>query len=334
LELAHHPDKSTDPNAIEESKRLNDAKDRAIGMVRRQHELEEHLKYLKHHTSEELKSPSGDDLRQGVYRMVGNLQHSTGKYRPNPEIGGYYRLVRKLEDDRERARSDRDKAKQERNDAVAKANELERENDKALSEIEELKGKRDEDVSKINELTHERDSALSKIAELTHERDSALSKIAELTHERDSALSKIEELMHERDSASSKITELMHEEPINQPGQREVGDGITNTLEDTCIPNAKKRKHTKVFVNQEENESFKETVSQFVQSSFRVSQEARCFLSAQQILEMFTGNGHHVVSKNLFFKEIVKQLKNHFPSVCSKRVNGHTIYHGLASSFP
>ena len=129
-------------------------------------------------THQELKAPSGDDLRLGVYRMVGNLQHSTGKYRPNQEMGGYYRRVRKLEDDSERAKSDRDKAKQDKNDTVAKANALERENDKALFEIEELNGKRDEDISKINELTNARDNALSKIAEIVHERDSALSKIS------------------------------------------------------------------------------------------------------------------------------------------------------------
>lgn len=302
LELAHHPDKDTSTDAIEVSKRFNEAKDKAIRIVRRKHELEEHIRLLRHHTSEELNAPLNDDLRLGVYGMVGFLQQATRKYNPNPEIGGYFRLVKKLEDDRESARSEKDKAKRERDDAVARANELQRE--------------RDDAIAKTDELERERDNALSKLDELTREKDNAVTK---LTHEKDDALSKMAELARERDNALLKVSQIEHIAPII----------------DHVAPSAKKRKHVKVYANQQDHESFKQAVSHFVQSNFKVSQDAPSVLTTKQILEMFTASGHDAANEPLFFKEIARALKHHFPTVVYKKLAGRSAYHGIApnSSF-
>jgi curved DNA-binding protein CbpA len=309
LELAHHPDKDTSADAIEVSKRFNEAKDKAIHIIRRKHELQEHIKLLRHHTSEELKAPLNDDLRLSVYGMVGFLQQATRKYHPNPEIGGYFRLVKKLEDDQESARSERERAKRERDDAIARANELERERDEALSKIEELTRENDNAITK---LTHEKDDALSKMAELARERDETLSKMAELTNERDKALNKMAELTHERDEALLQIESI--------------------SIEETSTQNEKKRKHVRVYTNQQDNASFKETVSHFVQSNFQVSQDASYFITTKQILDMFISDGFKVASETLFFRELAKQMKHHFPSIIKKKVDQHNTYHGISPS--
>jgi len=237
-----------------------------------------------------------------------------------------------------------------RDDAGSKVDQLIQERDAALSKVNELTQERDNAISKVNELTQERDNALSKVNELTRDMDSASSNIEELAREKEhamrektDALLRVSELTAERDTALSKIIELTADKDakvseltaerdnarsiINEP-RIEKDSRSTDRDEGMPIPSAKRQRHARVLSNPEENETFKKTVSDFIEAKIKFSQPKGSFLTPGQIIEEFKTNGFCVPSDTLFFKEVRNQLElNH---VTYKNTNGNRKYEGIS----
>ncbi len=91
---------------------------------------------------------------------------------------------------------------------------------------------------------------------------------------------------------------------------------------------AKKRKHRRVYMNQEENDAFKDVMSQFVKSRIQLDNFAS--VTSRYIMKAFMDNGHQVPSELLFFAELRNQVDHMFPTAVSKRVCGVWGYKGIS----
>ena len=328
-----------------------------------QKEIVEHVEELRPFTEPELTSKfiSHDYLCKRLRAMASELLKNSKNYMRYDDsyISGYYNFVKhlkqavrdreaevnKLKEELERCRNetagDRERGcavadELAQGDDVSKVDQLIQERDAALSKVNELTHERDNALSRLNELTREKDSASSNIEELAREKEhamrektDALLRVSELTAERDTALSKIIELTADKDA---KVSELTAERDnarsiINEP-RIEKDSRSTDRDEGMPIPSAKRQRHARVLSNPEENETFKKTVSDFIEAKIKFSQPKGSFLTPGQIIEEFKTNGFCVPSDTLFFKEVRNQLElNH---VTYKNTNGNRKYEGIS----
>ena len=328
-----------------------------------QKEIVEHVEELRPFTEPELTSKfiSHDYLCKRLRAMANELLKNSKNYMRYDDsyISGYYNFVKHLKQAVRDREAEVNKLKEElercRNETAgdlergcAVADELAQGDD--VSKVDQLIQERDAALSKVNELTHERDNALSRLNELTREKDSASSNIEELAREKEhamrektDALLRVSELTAERDTALSKIIELTADKDakvseltaerdnarsiINEP-RIEKDSRSTDRDEGMPIPSAKRQRHARVLSNPEENETFKKTVSDFIEAKIKFSQPKGSFLTPGQIIEEFKTNGFCVPSDTLFFKEVRNQLElNH---VTYKNTNGNRKYEGIS----
>ena len=361
LMLSNHPDKNSDSKSNDISKRLNDAKDRAMAI---RQSIMDHVEELKGYTKTELLSDNKyfELLRSQVKTMYSNLKAETTRFAVfDAFIGGYYRLVYDLKESistledsiaEEKASSQQAaeqytskistlttsltaaqeelKVERSRNEETSKTNgeliltqdQLTLERDAAILEIEQLKRERDEAISKANTLRSERDEAIAKANALRNELDEAISKASELSVSTDA---KINELITERDSAKRERDEAISK--LSKSNENEGDNNEDDEDEETPMPSTKKRKHRKLLSSKGEQEAFENTVSQFIESKIKISPQS--FITPRQIINEFKKDGHDFPSETLFFKELRNQL-NHMIPVCTYRsTNGIRKYDGI-----
>ena len=364
LMLSNHPDKNADSKSGDISKRLNDAKDRAMAI---RQSIMDHVEELKGYTKTELLSDNKyfELLRSQVKTMYSNLKAETTRFAVfDAFIGGYYRLVYDLKESistledsiaEEKASSQQAaeqytskistlttsltaaqeelKVERSRNEEISKTNgeliltqdQLILERDAAILEIEQLKRERDEAIAEANALRIERDEAISKVDEITAAKEAAIANAEEITPERNDARREAVPMVGDFTQEQDKATE-----PTADGSDAEQEQGSCTSPVSQLTPSSKKRKHRRVYANHEDKEAFKETISRFIESTFQTSPDTRSFISTQQILDKFTGKGHTVMSEALFFKEVRKQLEEKIPTAISTKMDGPRGYRGIS----
>jgi chromosome segregation ATPase len=90
----------------------------------------------------------------------------------------------------------------------------------------------------------------------------------------------------------------------------------------TEVSDSKKRKHVKHFGTKEEELTFKNTISSFLQARFQESQSA--FVPTKTIHKFFTEHTGHTPNNQLFYKHLRDQMSIIFPTatICDRRFFG------------
>ena len=216
LMLSNHPDKNSDSKSDDVSKRLNDAKDRAMAI---RQSIMDHVEELKGYTETELLSDNKyfELLHSQVTTMNRALKFEMSRYtRHDAFVGGYYRLVYDL---KESISTLEDSLAEEKANSQEAAEQL-----TITQEELKVERSRNEEISKANgelmltqdQLILERDAAISKANALRIERDEAISKANELSVSTDA---KINELITERDSAKRERDEAISK--LNKSNENE-----------------------------------------------------------------------------------------------------------------
>jgi len=323
LMLSNHPDKNSDSKSDDVSKRLNDAKDRAMAI---RQSIMDHVEELKGYTETELLSDNKyfELLHSQVTTMNRALKFEMSRYtRHDAFVGGYYRLVYDL---KESISTLEDSLAEEKANSQEAAEQL-----TITQEELKVERSRNEEISKANgelmltqdQLILERDAAISKANALRIERDEAISKANELSVSTDA---KINELITERDSAKRERDEAISN--LNKSNENEGGNNEDDGDEETPMPSTQKCKRRKLISNKEEHTVLGESVSKFIESKIKISHQS--FLTPRQIINEFKKDGHDFPSETLFFKEMRNQLEHMLPACTYKNSNGTRKYEGIA----
>ena len=122
-------------------------------------------------------------------------------------------------------------------------------------------------------------------------------------------------------------------EPEEETNEADLIQGELEMNDNLLLPRRKKPRHTRVFSNHEENQAFKQTVSQFIESRIQISQNKKSFITSKQILDEFKKSGLSTPSETLFFTEVRNLLDKKRPSITYKQAHGIRKYNGASFKF-
>ena len=315
LLLQHHPDKNPGRDTTDISRRLNDAKDRALelcverdkGKVGRA-EMKEHLARLTDLILEELMNPDHAEFNRQVRDAVARCRAQVRRpLNPTPELAAYRRLVLKL--DREidaltiQARTSADEVKtlrtrlDEETRATHRAEEQESVYRARVGELEaeyrvklgqaQTAWKRSEQ-GRLDGLQSQLDDAKATVWRLMEVTAAAAGKVRDMCAE-------MEALNGLFNTECELIEALMKE---NEKLTKEV---------DTDLAAGQKRKHVKFFTHEEEH-AFKESIRSFVVNQLVDSADGFIFTADLQ-QSFLSHNRGNKFNELLFRKEVRRQIE-------------------------
>jgi len=97
-------------------------------------------------------------------------------------------------------------------------------------------------------------------------------------------------------------------------------------MESDASHTKKKRKHTKVLETDQETQTFKKTLSDFIDSNICESENPRSFISTHEIISAFKKKCNVIKSETLFSKELHNQMSSKFSNVIQKQCSGSRGY--------
>ena len=303
LLLQYHPDKSTDPHASDISKRLNDAKQRAVAICvqrkqdeQHQKEVAEHIARIRHMVRVQFICPISQykELNQQMKQLIADCKKEIKHpLNPRPILGAYWTLVWTLD---------------------VKIQRLEKEAKALQTAIEELKNKYPATDESAVKTLH---------AQLDAERLAKERSIAE-AHKANAAA----------EQARTELTAAKAQWDTEREAMQAQIKVYQKQLDTTELRNTK-RKHIKSFASVEELNQFQTLVSNFVQTRLAPATDPSNFITANTIKNAFKLQNNFIgeeMSDTAFFKELKRQIDQcgFPPTVKHKQVCKAMGYKGLS----
>ena len=306
LMKTHHPDKTDDPDATETSKRLNEAKDKALGILtsrkekrQMENDLDQHVHMLKNYILKTTYDPipMSTELHPKIKAAVADCKGRVGVLTgPYPEIDAYYLLVRDLMD---RLKTEGEASREQIKNANRRITDLQAQLNAETAAREHAEKALAEKEYQISEMALQIDTLGKNLT--TEKAHSA--RLAYL----DDSITLLQNTLLQHEQTLMKFPSMLAEHVKNthlaeDPG-RNVPHNRTKENIETLLPS--KRKHTRIFTADQTN-TLTARLKIFIQDHLEITEGST--ISSQSIKDAFELVEGPTTNTTIFFKTLKQTI--------------------------